>query len=67
MYRPFDVDLYEDEGDEDEILDEEGRARLKLKVINFLRRQIDIFFLSKVLGWLLKIMVWFFGSNEAGI
>lgn len=67
MYRPFDVDLYEDEGDEDEILDEEGRARLKLKVINFLRRQIDIFFLSKVLGWLLNIMVWFFGSNEAGI
>lgn len=31
-YRPFDADLYEDEGDEDEILDEEGRARLKLKV-----------------------------------
>lgn len=67
MYRPFDVDLYEDEGDEDEILDEEGRARLKLKVINFLCRQIDIFFLSKVLGWLLNIMVWVFGSSEAGI
>ena len=32
--RPFDADLYEDEGDEDEILDEEGRARLKLKVIS---------------------------------
>lgn len=30
--RPFDSELYEDEGDEDEILDEEGRARLKLKV-----------------------------------
>lgn len=31
--RPFDAELYEDEGDEDEILDEEGRARLKLKVV----------------------------------
>ena len=30
--RPFDPELYEDEGEEDEILDEEGRARLKLKV-----------------------------------
>ena len=32
VYRPFDPELYEDEGEEDEILDEEGRARLKLKV-----------------------------------
>ena len=31
-YRPFDSNLYEDEVDEDEVLDEEGRARLKLKV-----------------------------------
>ena len=31
--RPFDPALYEDEAeDESEILDEEGRARLKLKV-----------------------------------
>ena len=31
--RPFDPALYEDEvEDENEILDEEGRARLKLKV-----------------------------------
>lgn len=30
--RPFDSNLYEDEVDEDEVLDEEGRARLKLKV-----------------------------------
>ena len=30
--RPFDPELYEDEGEEDEILDEEGRGRLKLKV-----------------------------------
>ena len=31
-FRPFDPNLYEDEGDEDDVLDEEGRARLKLKV-----------------------------------
>lgn len=30
--KPFDANLYEDEIEEDEILDEEGRARLKLKV-----------------------------------
>lgn len=35
--RPFDQDHYEDEIDEDEYLDEEGRARLKLKVENTLR------------------------------
>ena len=35
MCRPFDPALYEDEVEEDnEILDEEGRARLKLKVIH---------------------------------
>ena len=31
-YRPFNHELYEDEGEDDDILDEEGRARLKLKV-----------------------------------
>lgn len=30
--RPFDPNYYEDELDEDEVLDEEGRTRLKLKV-----------------------------------
>ena len=30
--KPFDPSLYEDEMEEDEVLDEEGRARLKLKV-----------------------------------
>lgn len=35
--RPFDHDIYEDEIDEEETLDEEGRARLKLKVENTLR------------------------------
>ena len=30
--KPFDPALYEDELEEDEVLDEEGRARLKLKV-----------------------------------
>ena len=30
--KPFDPTLYEDEMEEDEVLDEEGRARLKLKV-----------------------------------
>ena len=32
--RPFDPELYEDEGEDDDVLDEEGRARLKLKVEN---------------------------------
>ncbi|KAA3672687.1 RNA polymerase-associated protein LEO1 [Paragonimus westermani] len=35
--RPFDPTLYEDELDEDEVLDEEGRTRLKLKVENTIR------------------------------
>ncbi|OAD53628.1 RNA polymerase-associated protein LEO1 [Eufriesea mexicana] len=35
--RPFDTETYEDEIDEEETLDEEGRARLKLKVENTLR------------------------------
>ena len=30
--RPFDENFYEDEIDEDEVLDEEGRTRMKLKV-----------------------------------
>lgn len=34
--RPFDPALYEDEVEEDEVLDEEGRARLKLKVSTLL-------------------------------
>lgn len=35
--RPFDRETYEDEIDEEETLDEEGRARLKLKVENTIR------------------------------
>ncbi|XP_073235660.1 RNA polymerase-associated protein LEO1-like [Porites lutea] len=35
--KPFDPALYEDEMEEDEVLDEEGRARLKLKVENTIR------------------------------
>ncbi|GAB6031915.1 hypothetical protein CHUAL_010306 [Chamberlinius hualienensis] len=35
--RPFDPNTYEDEIDDDEVLDEEGRARLKLKVENTIR------------------------------
>lgn len=35
--RPFDPNTYEDEIDDEETLDEEGRARLKLKVENTLR------------------------------
>ena len=35
--RPFDPQTYEDEIDEEETLDEEGRARLKLKVENTIR------------------------------
>lgn len=33
-FRPFDPATYEDEVDEDETMDEEGRTRLKLKVIS---------------------------------
>jgi RNA polymerase-associated protein LEO1 len=33
--RPFDPQFYEDEIDEDEVMDEEGRTRLKLKVAAF--------------------------------
>ncbi len=29
-------DLYEDEGEDDDVLDEEGRTRLKLKVLSSL-------------------------------
>lgn len=35
--RPFDAATYEDEVDDDEIMDEEGRTRLKLKVENTVR------------------------------
>ncbi|KAK3702875.1 hypothetical protein QZH41_014153 [Actinostola sp. cb2023] len=35
--KPFDQALYEDDVEDDEILDEEGRARLKLKVENTIR------------------------------
>ena len=35
--RPFDPELYEDEAEEDDELDEEGRTRLKLKVENTIR------------------------------
>lgn len=39
--RPFDRETYEDEIDEEETLDEEGRARLKLKVENTIRWQVN--------------------------
>ncbi len=41
--RPFDPAFYEEEMDEDEVLDEEGRTRLKLKVENTMRwrRRLD--------------------------
>jgi len=32
LCRPFDAATYEDEVDDDEVMDEEGRTRLKLKV-----------------------------------
>lgn len=35
--RPFDPDTYEDEIDEEDMLDEEGRQRIKLKVSNTMR------------------------------
>jgi len=35
--RPFDPSVYEDEIEEDELMDEEGRTRLKLKVENTIR------------------------------
>ena len=37
MDSPFDPATYEDEIEEDEVLDEEGRARTKLKVENTIR------------------------------
>ncbi|VDM16718.1 unnamed protein product [Hydatigera taeniaeformis] len=39
--RPFDPSFYEGELDEDEILDEEGRTRLKLKVENTIRWRLS--------------------------
>jgi RNA polymerase-associated protein LEO1 len=35
--RPFDAETYEDEIEDEDSLDEEGRARLKLKVENTIR------------------------------
>ena len=35
--RPFDIEHYEDEAEEEDELDEEGRTRLKLKVENTIR------------------------------
>lgn len=32
IFRPFDPQYYEDEFEDEEMLDEEGRTRLKLKV-----------------------------------
>lgn len=37
FYRPFDPQYYEDEFEDEEMLDEEGRTRLKLKVENTIR------------------------------
>jgi RNA polymerase-associated protein LEO1 len=31
--KPFDIESYDDELEEDEVLDDDGRTRLKLKVI----------------------------------
>uniref|UniRef100_A0A915K3W9 RNA polymerase-associated protein LEO1 n=1 Tax=Romanomermis culicivorax TaxID=13658 RepID=A0A915K3W9_ROMCU len=39
--RPFDPDTYEDEIDDDDVLDEEGRSRVKLKVENTIRWRND--------------------------
>eukprot|EP00096_Caligus_rogercresseyi_P015355 TRINITY_DN7800_c0_g1_i1.p1 TRINITY_DN7800_c0_g1~~TRINITY_DN7800_c0_g1_i1.p1 ORF type:complete len:534 (-),score=191.69 TRINITY_DN7800_c0_g1_i1:91-1692(-) len=39
--RPFDPETYEDEIEDEDSLDEEGRARLKLKVENTIRWKID--------------------------
>ena len=61
--RPFDTDLYEDEGDEDEILDEEGRARLKLKVCS-----TGLMTMSDV-HWSLQVentIRWRYSQDESG-
>jgi len=39
---PYDPNLYEDEIDEDEVMDEEGKGRLKLKVENTIRWRCTI-------------------------
>lgn len=45
--KPFDSALYEDDVEEDDILDEEGRTRLKLKVI-ILRFSVVSIFINNV-------------------
>lgn len=39
--RPFDAENYEDEIEDEDSLDEEGRARLKLKVENTIRWKMN--------------------------
>uniref|UniRef100_A0A8C4R8H0 RNA polymerase-associated protein LEO1 n=1 Tax=Eptatretus burgeri TaxID=7764 RepID=A0A8C4R8H0_EPTBU len=39
--RPFDAQYYEDEFEDDEMMDEEGRTRLKLKVENTIRWRVQ--------------------------
>ena len=40
--RPFDPEHYEDEIEDEDSLDEEGRARLKLKVENTIRYSMSV-------------------------
>ena len=42
--RPFDPEHYEDEIEDEDSLDEEGRARLKLKVENTIRSVLLLWF-----------------------
>jgi RNA polymerase-associated protein LEO1 len=61
--RPFDPNLYEDEIGEDEVLDEEGRARLKLKVENTVRwRQVEDEYGNSVKESNAKIVKWSDGT-----
>lgn len=52
--RPFDHETYEDEIDEEETLDEEGRARLKLKVENTIR--YEFFLLYRNSGFVITFL-----------
>lgn len=47
MFRPFDPQYYEDEFEDEEMLDEEGRTRLKLKVLSTFAPTEDLVYRPK--------------------
>ena len=58
FFRPFDEAVYEDEAEDDgEILDEDGRARLKLKV-HYASSPKEHFFDSNITRTILFLKTW---------